>query len=73
MDGLWISTVPRSIAISKQAAQDEVVDRQVADMHVLLRLMSGNNARAALDELRASFSRTISDPADKPGSIGRIS
>jgi hypothetical protein len=70
--GLWISTVPRPIAISKQTAQDDIVDRQVADMHVLLRLMSGNNARAALNELRASLARTIADSADKTGAVGRI-
>lgn len=69
---LWISIVPRPIAISKQTAQDEVVDRQVADMQVLLRLMSGNNARDALNELRASLARTIADSADKTSAVGRI-
>lgn len=64
--------MPRPIAISKQTAQDEVVDRQVADMQVLLRLMSGNNARDALNELRASLARTIADSADKTSAVGRI-
>lgn len=45
----------RAAALANRAATDELVDRQVADMRALLRLMAGASASESLKVLRSAF------------------
>ena len=45
----------RAAAVQGRAARDEMVDRQVADMRALLRLMANASAAESLKVLRAAF------------------
>lgn len=45
----------RASAAQSAAARDEIVDRQVADMRALLRLMANASAAESLQVLRAAF------------------
>lgn len=63
--------MPQPNSISNQFAPDDVVNQQVADMQVLLRIMTGSNAHEALGALRAGLARTTADPLDDIGVIGR--
>ncbi len=45
----------RATAVQGRAARDEMVDRQVADMRALLRLMANASAAESLKVLRAAF------------------